>query len=111
MELVRRAEAVKETKVGAFFGKAGQGQDAASMETAASASLATAAAADAALTMKEATDFFGRAIVVQDKNASGGGGVSSLEMERSKKKTRIWYKFNEGFSNAVKAKVFINELL
>ncbi|KAH7046343.1 hypothetical protein BKA57DRAFT_466280 [Linnemannia elongata] len=110
MELVRRAEAVKETKVGAFFGKAGQGQDAATMETAASASLATAAA-DAALTMKEATDFFGRAIVVQDKNTSGGGGVSSLEIERSKKKTRIWYKFNEGFSNAVKAKVFINELL
>ncbi|KAK5801825.1 P-loop containing nucleoside triphosphate hydrolase protein [Linnemannia elongata] len=110
MELVRRAEAVKEAKVGAFFGKAGQGQDAASMESAASASLATAAA-DAALTMKEATDFFGRAIVVQDKNTSGGGGVSSLEMERSKKKTRIWYKFNEGFSNAVKAKVFINELL
>ncbi|KAG9063033.1 hypothetical protein KI688_004633 [Linnemannia hyalina] len=106
MELVRRAEAVKETKVGAFFGKAGQGQDAASMETA----LATAIAAGAAITMREATDFFGRAIV-QDKSASGGAGLSSLEMERSKKKTRIWYKFNEGFSNAVKAKVFINELL
>ncbi|KAF9546441.1 hypothetical protein EC957_009790 [Mortierella hygrophila] len=107
MELVRRAEAVKETKVGAFFGKAGQGQDAASMETAA---LATAIAAGAAITMREATDFFGRAIV-QDKSASEGAGQSSLEMERSKKKTRIWYKFNEGFSNAVKAKVFINELL
>ncbi|KAF9133537.1 hypothetical protein BGX30_012241 [Mortierella sp. GBA39] len=107
MELVRRAEAVKEAKVGAFFGKAGQGQDAAGIETAA---LATAIAAGAAMTMKEATDFFGRAIV-QDKSASGGAGLSSLEMERSKKKTRIWYKFNEGFSNAVKAKVFINELL
>lgn len=110
MELVRRAESVKEAKVGAFFGKAGQGQDAASMETVASASQAIAAA-DKAMTMKEATDFFGRAIVVQDKSASGGAGLSSLEMERSKKKTRIWYKFNEGFSNAVKAKVFINELL
>lgn len=106
---MRRAESVKEAKVGAFFGKAGQGQEAASMETAASASLAIAAA-DTAMTMKEATDFFGRAIVVQDKSVSGGAGLSSLEMERSKK-TRIWYKFNEGFSNAVKAKVFINELL
>ncbi|KAG0282220.1 hypothetical protein BGZ96_000726 [Linnemannia gamsii] len=102
LELVRRSEAIKETKVGAFFGKAGQD---ASMETSASASLPE----NTEIAMREATDFFGRALVVQDKSGAGGASLS-LEMARPKK-TRIWYKFNEGFSNAVKAKVFINELL
>ncbi|KAG0219745.1 hypothetical protein BGX33_001062 [Mortierella sp. NVP41] len=104
MELVRRAEAVKEAKVGAFFAKAGQE---ASLETNASALLSV----DPEIGLKEATDFFGRTIVVQENKGSVGGGTLSLEMDRPKKKTRIWYKFNEGFSNAVKAKVFINELL
>lgn len=98
---MRRSEAVKETKVGAFFGKASQN---AGMEASASASLPE----NTEIAMKEATDFFGRALV-QDKSGAGGASMS-LEMARPKK-TRIWYKFNEGFSNAVKAKVFINELL
>ncbi|KAF9904497.1 hypothetical protein EC991_002657 [Linnemannia zychae] len=106
MELVRRSEAAKEAKMGAFYGKADQD---ATMATEVSASLLPI---EPGLNLKEPTDFFGRAIVVPDSNNDRTGGTLSLGMQdRPKKKTRIWYKFNEGFSNAVKAKVFINELL
>ncbi|KAF9129908.1 hypothetical protein BGW39_003643 [Mortierella sp. 14UC] len=99
MELVRRTEAAKEAKMGAFFGKTGQN---ASMLTGVSASVLPM---EPELSLKEATDFFGRAIVVPDSSHAGAGGTLSLDMmDRPKKKTRIWYKFNEGFSNAVKAK-------
>ncbi|KAG0275592.1 hypothetical protein BGZ95_008609 [Linnemannia exigua] len=108
MELVRRAETVKEAKKGAFFGKAGQD---ASMGTDVMSSLLPM---EPELNLKEATDFFGRVIVLPDgssKSSNSGGTLSLDMMDRPQKKTRIWYKFNEGFSNAVKAKVFINELL
>lgn len=59
---------------------------------------------------REAVDFFGRAIVVGDKN-KGKDVAGSVTAAPPKKQTRIWYKFNEGFSNAVKAKVLISELL
>jgi hypothetical protein len=103
-----------------FFAKNG-GQDPNSISTTASASLDTSRTASMDVDLekleREAVDFFGRTI---GGNKEGEGSAtlgSSLDGSlmttavRPKKKTRIWYKFNEGFSNAVKAKVFINELL
>ncbi|KAG0266796.1 hypothetical protein BG011_000848 [Mortierella polycephala] len=119
VELVRRAEAAKEAKKETFLGQKGK----------ASASAITASAtASATASMdvdpkedieREAVDFFGR-VIVQPNGSDQGSLDGSLAMGldaqgrarvKPAKKTRIWYKFNEGFSNAVKAKVFISELL
>ncbi|KAI7825989.1 hypothetical protein BC939DRAFT_447418 [Gamsiella multidivaricata] len=117
MELVRRTEEAKEAKRGAFFGKSGKDlslESSASFEASASGPIKNRDQDDFE---KEAVDFFGRAIA-QPKNDGSGSLDGSLTVGLgyggaggSKKKTRIWYKFNEGFSNAVKAKVFISELL
>ncbi|KAG0199946.1 hypothetical protein BGX28_006874 [Mortierella sp. GBA30] len=120
VELVRRAEAAKEARMGTFFNNDNKGKDVptsgASLET--SASLSVSMDIDGEKLAKEAVDFFGRTIVQPKSRATMEGTLAtSLDISaagggvRPKKKTRIWYKFNEGFSNAVKAKVFINELL
>ncbi|KAG0011566.1 hypothetical protein BGZ80_000592 [Entomortierella chlamydospora] len=117
VELVRRAEAVKEAKVGMFFGKGAESKDptnslGTSLDTVGSLSMPKNMEQDNF--EKEAVDFFGRTIVQTKKGQTDRSLDRSfmVESERQmKKKTRIWYKFNEGFSNAVKAKVFISELL
>ncbi|KAF9438710.1 hypothetical protein BGZ76_005655 [Entomortierella beljakovae] len=118
VELVRRTEAAKTEREQSM----NKGNDSKTISNSLGASL------DSTLSMsqlvppeqknfeREAVDFFGR-VIVQPTNASEGsmdisssvGG--SFEKQTKKKKTRIWYKFNEGFTNAVKAKVFISELL
>ncbi|KAF9361013.1 hypothetical protein BGX26_006565 [Mortierella sp. AD094] len=119
VELVRRSEAVKEAKVGMFFGKGAESKDptnslGASLDTAGSLSMSKNMEQDDF--EREAVDFFGRAIVqtkegLTERSLDGSFMMDSEERQMKKKKTRIWYKFNEGFSNAVKAKVFISELL
>ncbi|KAI8597020.1 hypothetical protein EDD21DRAFT_386544 [Dissophora ornata] len=110
VELVRRVEVAKEAKREGFFGK--NNKDAPSLGGSASIeTTAPAKDADADDFEREAVDFFGRAIVKPTMDASGSLDGSLRGTGKPKKKTRIWYKFNEGFSNAVKAKVFISELL
>ncbi|KAF9965913.1 hypothetical protein BGZ70_003817 [Mortierella alpina] len=115
VEMVRRAEAVKESKLGAFFGGSKDASmKGASLET--SASLSASMDVDGEKLAREAVDFFGRVIVQPQAAGSSLDGSMMTGLDaggtgRPKKKTRIWYKFNEGFSNAVKAKVFIHELL
>ncbi|KAF9938682.1 hypothetical protein BGZ67_010582 [Mortierella alpina] len=119
VEMVRRAEAVKESKMGAFFSSSKEGsKKGASVET--SGSLSTPMEVDGEKLGRDAVDFFGRVIVQPQAAGSSLDGSMTTGfdaqgaaggMVRPKKKTRIWYKFNEGFSNAVKAKVFIHELL
>jgi len=115
--LVRKSEAVKEARVAEFYAKSG-GQDPRSLaKSSLDASMASSAAMDVDRENleREAVDFFGRTIDAKE----GGSSLSTMgSLEGSlmaggmrPKKTRIWYKFNEGFSNAVKAKVFIHELL
>ncbi|KFH68850.1 hypothetical protein MVEG_05654 [Podila verticillata NRRL 6337] len=107
LEIVRRAEAAKEAKLAASLG-------ASSLDSTMMASLSMAV--NTSLDMdkdkleREPVDFFGRAIVVGDK-INGKDVAGSVAAAPPKKQTRIWYKFNEGFSNAVKAKVLISELL
>ncbi|KAF9191281.1 hypothetical protein BGZ50_009496 [Haplosporangium sp. Z 11] len=116
VELVRRAEAVKEAKKETFFGQ--KGKTSASLETTASVT-ATMDVDPKENLEREAVDFFGRTIVQPNESGQGsldGSLAVSLDAQgragmKPAKKTRIWYKFNEGFSNAVKAKVFISELL
>lgn len=117
---MRRIEAAKEQKKGSFFG--GKGKESMSMDASASLEMAGGGGSknrdkDAQSFDREAVDFFGRAIV-QTKKSTSGSLDGSLVMvsdgrggSKTASKTRIWYKFNEGFSNAVKAKVFISELL
>jgi hypothetical protein len=110
---VRRSEAVKEEKKASFFGNSGK--DSMSMDTSSSLETTDDGKAKNDFT-KEAVDFFGRTITVTSGppgslDGSLGTGPEDREQAKAAKKMRIWYKFNEGFSNAVKAKVFINELL
>lgn len=104
---MRRTEAAKEAKLAASLG-------ASSLDSTMMASLSMAV--NTSLDMdkdkleREAVDFFGRAIVVGDK-INGKDVAGSVAAAPPKRQTRIWYKFNEGFSNAVKAKVLISELL
>ncbi|KAG0089852.1 hypothetical protein BGZ93_002556 [Podila epicladia] len=107
LEIVRRTEAAKEVKLAASLG-------ASSLDSTMMASLSMAV--NTSLDMdkdkleREAVDFFGRTIVVNDKSKVKDAGSVAAALPK-KKQTRIWYKFNEGFSNAVKAKVLISELL
>ncbi|KAF9576690.1 hypothetical protein EC968_005463 [Mortierella alpina] len=119
VEMVRRAEAVKESKLGALYNNSKDASmKGASLET--SASLPTSMDVDGEKLGREAVDFFGRVIVQPQVAGSSLDGSLAAGLDgqggaggnvKPKKKTRIWYKFNEGFSNAVKAKVFIHELL
>ncbi|KAG0053134.1 hypothetical protein BGZ83_001606 [Gryganskiella cystojenkinii] len=114
MEIVRKAELAKEERMASFFAKNGGGPDpkSGSLDSA-SASLPAGASKelDQDKLEREAVDFFGRTITSKESTSLSLDGTSLVPESRPKKKTRIWYKFNEGFSNAVKAKVFINELL
>ncbi|KAF9962640.1 hypothetical protein BGZ72_000060 [Mortierella alpina] len=120
VEMVRRADAAKESKLGPFFNNSKDAsKKGSSLET--SASLSAPMDVDGEKLGREAVDFFGR-VIVQPQAAGpsidGASMTTSFDAQgaaggvvRPKKKTRIWYKFNEGFSNAVKAKVFIHELM
>ncbi|XP_071946299.1 chromosome transmission fidelity protein 18 homolog [Antedon mediterranea] len=56
---------------------------------------------------KPATDFFGRVITkkVLSTDATTGGSVTN------KSSSSLWYKFNEGFTNAIRKNIYIQELL
>ncbi|KAG0222039.1 hypothetical protein BGX31_009398 [Mortierella sp. GBA43] len=113
LELVRRSEAAKEEKKASFFGNSGK--DSMSMDASSSLETTDDGKAKNDFT-KEAVDFFGRTITVTSGpsgslDGSLGTGSEDHVQAKAAKKMRIWYRFNEGFSNAVKAKVFINELL
>ncbi|KAI1896113.1 hypothetical protein AGOR_G00091470 [Albula goreensis] len=62
-------------------------------------------------------DFFGRAIVPKEKPvpsaASGEEGKVSVELKMGKAvgNSDVWFRFNEGVSNAVRRNVYIKELL
>jgi len=61
-----------------------------------------------------AKDFFGR--VLEPRTLEENGGVAQKltiqEAERKRRtERRIWYKFNEGFSNAVKMKRTLADIL
>lgn len=63
-------------------------------------------------------DFFGRPVVVPEKNAEHGGDVEDDVMGQKKTRKvsgeaegRIWISYNEGFSNAVKKPITMKELL
>ncbi|KAF9115488.1 hypothetical protein BGX27_007617 [Mortierella sp. AM989] len=116
VELVRRTEAAKEARAGPFIGKDPTGRLGASLDSSASLSLSMSKDMEQDNLEREAVDFFGRTIAqakggLMEGSLDGSLMIGSEERQIKKKKTRIWYKFNEGFSNAVKAKVFINELL
>ncbi|KAF8984494.1 hypothetical protein BGZ46_007861 [Entomortierella lignicola] len=117
MELVRRSEATKEARTGIFSGKSGDTKGSTnSVGASLDSTLSLTKNIDQDNLEREAVDFFGRSIAqtkseLVEGSLDGSLIVSSEERQIKKKKTRIWYKFNEGFSNAVKAKVFINELL
>ncbi|KAG0333301.1 hypothetical protein BG004_000897 [Podila humilis] len=116
VELVRRAEAAKEAKLTASMVGSSSTLDS-TMMASLSMAVNTSLDMDVEKVGREAVDFFGRVITVTDKDNKGKGNSNNsasagLSLKQGKKKqTRIWYKFNEGFSNAVKAKVYISELL
>jgi hypothetical protein len=63
---------------------------------------------------RTATDFFGRVLITRTIEENGGIAqkLTSAELERKRRtEKRIWYKFNEGFSNAVKMKRTLADIL
>ncbi|KAF9409813.1 hypothetical protein BGZ94_001854 [Podila epigama] len=124
VEIVRRSEAAKEAKLAASMGM-DVGSIDSTMMTSLSMAVNPSLELDKDKLTREAVDFFGRAIVEngqKDKTGAGAGAGATSEASATMKgmpagstvktkKTRIWYKYNEGFSNAVKAKVLISEFL
>ncbi|KAI1316192.1 hypothetical protein EDD11_010364 [Mortierella claussenii] len=106
VELVRRSEEAREARMGLSLSIG------ASVDSVATASLSRDADGkdkEDNEQEREAVDFFGR--VISKPEAKSNDSSAAIPVATKPKKTRIWYKFNEGFSNAVKAKVFISELL
>ncbi|XP_060716854.1 chromosome transmission fidelity protein 18 homolog [Tachysurus vachellii] len=66
---------------------------------------------------KPETDFFGRAVVPKEKvsatTATDGDGKPSISCQIGKAvgNSDVWFRFNEGVSNAVRRNVYIRELL
>ncbi|KAG7211889.1 hypothetical protein KM043_011100 [Ampulex compressa] len=61
-------------------------------------------------------DFFGRPIIVKEKSKdkeklSPGSDKSSFHMRETLTKYGVWYKYKEGFSNAVRRNVLMEELI
>lgn len=57
---------------------------------------------------KVAKDFFGRVIVIPDATDEDGGSRENRDVEEAAK---VWYKFNEGFSNAVRNPLYVRDFL
>ncbi|KAF9970340.1 hypothetical protein BGZ73_006953 [Actinomortierella ambigua] len=136
VELVRRQEALKEEIEAELASKGkgkGKGKEKAGSRAAATDSKGKSKKSgdgDQDRKEREAVDFFGRPITKpnDDKTSttamaidvSGGEdeveGMGSIGDRNGTLPTaqlvqhRVWYRFNEGFSNAVKAKVFMHEL-
>ncbi|KAF4074880.1 hypothetical protein AMELA_G00228290 [Ameiurus melas] len=65
---------------------------------------------------KPETDFFGRAVVPKEKPSAdsatdGDGKPSGERMGKAVGNSDVWFRFNEGVSNAVRRSVYIRELL
>ncbi|XP_072043772.1 chromosome transmission fidelity protein 18 homolog [Amphiura filiformis] len=65
---------------------------------------------------KPARDFFGRLIPTKAAQQNKEGSTSAAPQSKQKEKTqlrtsKLWYKFNEGFSNAVRQNIRIQDLL
>ncbi|KAL9956219.1 hypothetical protein ACROYT_G037666 [Oculina patagonica] len=58
-------------------------------------------------TLQPALDFFGRPIKVKPKDTE----VSTSTQSAQSKPSLIWFRFNEGYSNAVRKSVKVQELL
>ncbi|KAL1923537.1 uncharacterized protein VTP21DRAFT_8517 [Calcarisporiella thermophila] len=57
---------------------------------------------------KPPTDFFGRPIIIDEEAEEK---ASHKTLEKKNKTTRVWYRFHEGFSNAVRKPLLVKDLL
>ncbi|XP_034155813.2 chromosome transmission fidelity protein 18 homolog isoform X2 [Pangasianodon hypophthalmus] len=72
---------------------------------------------EAVVESKPEMDFFGRAVVPKEKPAANsetdedGKSSGSLQIGKAVGNSDVWFRFNEGVSNAVRRNVYIRELL
>ncbi|MBN3323355.1 CTF18 protein, partial [Atractosteus spatula] len=68
-------------------------------------------------TAKPEVDFFGRAITIKEKlvsttaTAEPGKGAAEPRIGKAVGSSDVWFRFNEGVSNAVRRNVYIKDLL